>query len=72
MELLSDYMPEPEPSDVTMMDIIDFYYRFGDKKMTAERFCITIKELNAMLKDAKKMAGENDKYTEVGMSRSDF
>lgn len=54
MGLISDYMPKPKPSDVSTTEIIDFYYRFGDKKMTAKRFCITVKELNAMLKDAKK------------------
>ena len=42
-----------EPKEPTTEDIIDFYCRFGNKKMTAERFCITVKELNAILKSAK-------------------
>lgn len=54
MGLLSDYMPKPEPSDVSTTEIIDFYCKYGDKKMTAERYCITVKELNAILKVAKK------------------
>lgn len=40
--------------------------------MTAERFCITVKELNAILKGAKIKKDKNDKYAEVGMSRRDF
>ena len=40
--------------------------------MTAERFCITVKELNAILKGAKTKKDKNDKYAEIGMSRKDF
>ena len=36
MGLLSNYMPKPEPADTTTAEIIDFYCRYGDKKMTAE------------------------------------
>lgn len=72
MGLLSDYMPKPEPSNVSTAEIIDFYCRYGDKKMTADRYCITVKELNAMLKAAKSKKAKSDKYVEVGMSRSDF
>ena len=36
MGLLSNYMPKPEPSEVSTAEIIDFYCRYGDKKMTAE------------------------------------
>ena len=53
MELLSDYMPKPEPSEVSTAEIIDFYSRYGDKKMTATRYCLTVKELNEILKFAK-------------------
>lgn len=56
----------------TTEEIIDFYCRFGNKKMTAERFCITVKELNAILKGAKTKKDKNDKYAEIGMSRKDF
>ena len=72
MELLSDYMPKPEPSEVSTTEIIDFYYKYGDKKMTASRYCITVKELNAILKAAKSNKNKNDKNTEVGMSINDF
>ena len=72
MELLSDYMPKPEPSEVSMAEIIDFYCKYGDKKMTASRYCITVKELNAILKAAKSNKNKNDKNTEVGMSINDF
>ena len=72
MELLSNYMPKPEPSEVSTAEIIDFYCRFGDKKMTAERYCITVKELNAILKAAKSKNKEKDMYSEIGMKRSDF
>ena len=72
MGFLSDYMPKPGPKEPTTEEIIDFYCRFNNKKMTAERFCITVKELNAILKGAKMKKDKNDKYTEVGMSRSDF
>ena len=72
MGFLSDYMPKPEPKEPTTEDIIDFYCRFGNKKMTAERFCITVKKLNAILKGTKMKTDKNDKYTEFGMSRRDF
>ena len=65
-------MPKPEPSEVSTAEIIDFYCRFGDKKMTAERYCITVKELNAILKAAKSKNKEKDMYSEIGMKRSDF
>lgn len=72
MELLSDYMPKPEPSEVSTTEIIDFYCRYRDKKMTAERYCITVKELNAILKSAKNQNKRKDKYSEIGMQHSDF
>ena len=72
MGFLSDCMPKPEPKEPTTEEIIDFYCRFANKKMTAERFCITVKELNAILKGAKIKKGKNDKYAEIGMSRKDF
>ena len=72
MGFLSDYMPKPDPKEPTTKEIIDFYCRFANKKMTAERFCITVKELNAILKGAKIKKGKNDKYAEIGMSRKDF
>ena len=62
MGFLSDYMPKPEPKEPTAEDIIDFYCRFGNKKMTAERFCITVKELNAILKGVKMKTDKNNKY----------
>ena len=72
MGFLSNYMPKPDPKEPTTKEIIDFYCRFANKKMTAERFCITVKELNAILKGAKMKTDKNNKYTEVGMSRRDF
>mgnify|MGYP003523046534 CR=1 FL=1 len=69
MESLSDYMQKPEPSEVSTAEIVDFYSRYGDKKTTAARYCLTVKELNQILKTAKSKTGKN---TEVGMSRSDF
>ena len=48
MGFLSDYMPKPEPKEPKTENIIDFYCRYENKKMTAERFCITVKELNAI------------------------
>lgn len=72
MGILSDYIPKPEPSDISTSEIIDFYCKYGDKKMTADRYCITVKELNAILKATKSKKNKNDKYAEVGMSRSDF
>ena len=72
MGFLSDYMAKADPKEPTRKGIIDFYCRFANKKMTAERFCITVKELNAILKGAKIKKDKNDKYTEVGMSRRDF
>ena len=72
MGILSDYIPKPEPSDISTSEIIDFYCKYGDKKMTADRQCITVKELNAILKATKSKKNKNDKYAEVGMSRSDF
>ena len=71
-DFLSDYMPKPEPKEPTTEEIINFYCRYGNKKMTAERFCITVKELNTILKGAKIKKDKNDKYAEVGMSRRDF
>ena len=53
MGFLSDYMPKPDPKEPTTEEIIDFYCRFANKKTTAERFCITVKELNTILKGAK-------------------
>ena len=72
MGILSVYIPKPEPSDISTSEIIDFYCKYGDKKMTADRYCITVKELNAILKATKSKKNKNDKYAEVGMSRSDF
>ncbi len=72
MGFLSSSMPKPEPKEPTTAEIIDFYCRFGNKKQTAERFCITVKELNSVLKGAKLKPNKNDKYAEVGMKRSDF
>lgn len=59
MGFLADAMPKPEPKDITMAESIDFYYRFGNKKQTAERYCITVKEINIILKGAKQK-GKND------------
>ena len=72
MGLLSNYMPNPEPADTTTQEIVDFYCRYGDKKMTAERYCITVKELNAILKTTKSKNKEKDKYSEIGIKCSDF
>lgn len=36
MGLLSNYMPKPEPADISTQEIIDFYCRFVDKKIMAE------------------------------------
>ena len=72
MGFLSDCMPKPEPKEPITEEIIDFYCRFNNKKMTAEQFCITVKELNAILKSAKKKKDKNDKYAEIGMSREEF
>lgn len=40
--------------------------------MTAERFDITVKDLNMILKAAKPGKKKNDPYTELGMKRGDF
>ena len=72
MGFLSDMMPKPEPAEISNAEIIDFYCRFGDKKMTAERFDISVKDLNMILKAAKGGKKKNDPYMEVGMKRSDF
>lgn len=73
MDFINDYMPEPEPSNISTADIINFYNRFGDKKLTAERYCISVKELNAILKAVNKnKQNKSDPYDEIGMSRMDF
>lgn len=72
MGLLSEYMQKPESADTSTQEIIDFYCRFGDKKMTAERYCITVKELNAILKAAKSKNKEKDECSEIRMECSDF
>lgn len=72
MEFLSDMMPKPEPAEISNAEIIDFYCRFGDKKMTAERFDISVKDLNMILKGAKPGKKKDDPFTEVGMKRGDF
>ena len=70
MDFINDYMPEPEPSSISKDDIINFYNRFGDKKLTAQRYCISVRELNAILKAEKE--NNPDQYEEIGMSRMDF
>lgn len=57
MESLSDYMSKPVSSEVSTTEIIDFYCKYGDKKTTATRYCLTVKELNEILKSAKSKTG---------------
>lgn len=64
MESLSDYMPKPEPSEVSTTEIIDFYCKYGDKKTTATRYCLTVKELNQILKTVKSKTGKTQSRNE--------
>lgn len=66
------FMNPPVKRDITSDEIVDFYCRCGDKKQTAAVFCITVKDLNAILKGAKAENKMKDPYKEIGMSRKDF
>ena len=65
-------MLKPEPGKISNAEIIDFYCRFCDKKMTAERFGISVKDLNMILKGAKSGKKKDYPYTDIGMKRGDF
>lgn len=64
MGLLSNYTPKPETSEVSTAEIIDFYSRYGDKKTTATRYCLTVKELNEILKTVKSKTGKTQSRNE--------
>lgn len=70
---MKKYMNAPMSHDVTSAEIVDFYCQCRNKQKTAKAYCISVEDLNAILKAARVPVGrKSDPYNQIGMKRSDF
>lgn len=46
----NNFMNVPIKKEVLPEEILDYYRKTGDKKKTAAVYCITVKELNELIK----------------------
>lgn len=70
---MKKYMNEPMPHGVTSAEIVDFYCQCRNKQKTAKAYCISVEDLNTILKAARvPVGGKSDPYNQIGMKRSDF
>lgn len=72
-----NYMNIPEYIEVLPSDIVREYRHCEDVKQVAAIYCMTTKEVNAILRQAgvkkvKKKKIKESKLDEIGMSESDF
>lgn len=51
---MKDFMNEPEEKEWTAADIVREYEQYQDKKAVAKIFCITVGEVNKILKIHKR------------------
>lgn len=52
---MDNFMNEPEEKEWTAADIVREYEQYQDKKAVAKIFCITVGEVNKILKDTQKV-----------------
>lgn len=52
---MDNFMNEPEEKEWTAADIVREYEQYKDKKAVAKMFCITVGEVNKILKDTQKV-----------------
>ena len=52
---MDNFMNEPEEKEWTAADIVREYEQYQDKKSVAKMFCITVGEVNKILKDTQKV-----------------
>lgn len=52
---MDNFMNEPEEKEWTAADIVKEYEQYKDKKSVAKIFCITVGEVNKILKDTQKV-----------------
>lgn len=52
---MDNFMNEPEEKEWTAADIVREYEQYKDKKAVAKIFCITVGEVNKILKDTQKV-----------------
>ena len=72
-----NYMNLPEYIEVLPSDIVREYWRCEDVKQVAAIYCLTTKEVNAILKQAgvkkvKKKRIKENILDEIGISKKDF
>ena len=52
---MDNFMNEPEEKEWAAADIVREYEQYQDKKAVAKIFCITVGEVNEILKDTQKV-----------------
>ena len=52
---MKDFMNEPEEKVWTAADVVREYEQYQDKKAVAKIFCITVGEVNKILKGTQKV-----------------
>ena len=68
---MDNFMNEPEEKEWTAADIVREYEQYQDKKSVAKIFCITVGEVNKILKDTQKVWKKGIKvYKGVMMSNN--
>lgn len=51
---MDNFMNEPEEKEWTAADILREYEQYQDKKAVAKMYCITVAEVNKIIKGAKR------------------
>ena len=70
--MFNQFMNEPVQYEVTTKDILNHYFRCRNKAETAKAFCITVKDLNNILKSSTPKEKKKDSLYDIGMSQKDF